>query len=64
MALWFLKLSAVLKGALDAQAEVERAVTADEKRLAQQKLTRFMFTAYRLRDERERAVKLARLLAA
>jgi hypothetical protein len=61
---WLVKINAVMKGTLDAQDELDVAQDADAKRLAQQKLTRFIFTAERLLAERERAQTIARLLAA
>ena len=61
---WLVKVKAVMKGTLDAQAELDDAQSADDKRLAEQKLTRFIFTAERLLAERERAEAIARLLAA
>ena len=61
---WVLKECAVLSGAIEAQEEVERAKTPDEKRLAEQKLTRFIFTADRLKAERRHREALIRMLAA
>lgn len=61
---WLVKINAVMKGTLDAQDELDGAQGEDDRRLAQQKLTRFIFTAERLLAERERAQTIARLLAA
>jgi hypothetical protein len=61
---WLVKINAVMKGTLDAQTELDCAQGEDNKRLAEQKLTRFIFTAERLLAERERAQAIARLLAA
>ena len=61
---WLGKINAVMKGTLDAQEELDGAQGEDDKRLAEQKLTRFIFTAERLIAERERAQTIARLLAA
>ena len=61
---WLVKIKAVMKGTLDAQEQLDCAQGEDDKRLAEQKLTRFIFTAERLLAERERAQAIARLLAA
>ena len=61
---WFLKEQAVLAGANDARDQIESAQTDDERRLAEQKLTRFVFTAKRLKAEHLHREALARMLAA
>ena len=59
-----LKERAVLAGIAIARAQIENAQNPDERRLAEQKLVRFEFTADRLKTERLHRMALARMLAA
>jgi hypothetical protein len=59
---WYLKQRAVLAGIQDAEAEFESAQNADERRLAEQKLTRFQYTLGRLIEQRMHSQALAALM--
>jgi hypothetical protein len=59
---WYLKQRAVLAGITEAEVDVEQAENADERRLAEQKLTRFQFTLGRLIEQRMHTQALAAAL--
>lgn len=59
---WQMKEHAVASGIAAAHRQIMEAATDDERRLAEQKLTRFEFTADRLKRERAHTLALAAAL--
>lgn len=59
---WQMKEHAVASGIMAARRQILEAATDDDRRRAEQKLTRFEFTAERLKRERAHTLALAAAL--